>query len=469
MFRVLIIDDDPNICLLFETILAKMGCETFTAQRINEAKAISLQNEFDLILLDLELPDGNGLDIMHDLVTLSSAPEIIIITGTGDARGAEIAFKNGAWDFVQKPFRLDDITLPIQRALNYRKEKLASRELIILKRSKIIGESPALKKCLNEVGKAASTDAGVLVTGETGTGKELFAKAIHENSKRASKPFVAVDCASLTETLIESTLFGHEKGSFTGAVYQQDGLIVQADGGTLMLDEVGDLSLSIQKALLRTLQERSVRRIGGKKEINVDIRLISATNLNLDQLVQKNLFRKDFLYRIRAMEIHLPPLRDRGDDIEEIVLKKIHELSNRYHLEPKAVSSELLETLMSNTWPGNIRELLNVLEYTLASAGSDPTLVPKHLPSNYRLSTLTFHTPEVLPELVSMTCEPLDSDSDFPSLNACREQLEKTYLTRLMEKSDGDRKSACRLSGVSQARLYALLKKYNLPGFGSYQ
>ena len=469
MFRVLIVDDDPNICLFFETLLEKMDCETYTAKRVDEAKALSLQNAYDLILLDLELPDGNGLDIMPDLVTLPSAPEIIIITGTGDARGAEIAFKNGAWDFVQKPFRLDDVSLPIQRALHYRKEKLSSHELMILKRSKIIGESPALKRCLDEVGKAASTDAGVLVTGETGTGKELFAKAIHENSRRASKPFVAVDCASLTESLIESTLFGHEKGAFTGAAFKQDGLIIQADGGTLMLDEVGDLPLSIQKALLRTLQERSVRRLGGKKEIEVDIRLISATNLDLDQLVKDGLFREDFLYRIRAMEIHLPPLRDRVNDIEEIVLKKVHELSNRYNLEPKAISKQLLDALMSNPWPGNIRELLNVLEYILASAGSDPTLVPKHLPPNYRLSSLNFECPAVQEDTSSMVDEAMENDADFPSLNACREQLEKNYLTRLMEKAGGDRKTACRLSGVSQARLYALLKKYDLPGFGSYQ
>ncbi len=389
MIRVLIVDDDPKICLFFETVLEKMGCETATAKRIDEAKTLSRRDRFDIILLDLELPDGNGLDIMPDLVNLPSSPEIIIITGTGDVRGAETAFKNGAWDFVQKPFRLDDVSLPIQRALDYRKEKMASRQLIPLKRARIIGESSTLLQCLDEVGKAASTDASVLVTGETGTGKELFARAIHENSKRASKPFVPVDCGSLTETLIESTLFGHEKGAFTGATHKQEGLIVQADGGTLMLDEVGDLPLSMQKALLRTLQERVVRPIGGKKEIKVDIRLISATNLSLDQMVKEKLFREDFLYRIRAMEIHLPPLRDRGKDIEEIVLKKVHELSNRYQLEAKAISSEFLETLRSNHWPGNIRELLNVLDYALASAGNDPTLVSKHLPAGYRILNLT--------------------------------------------------------------------------------
>ncbi|MDA8136395.1 MAG: sigma-54 dependent transcriptional regulator [Desulfobacteraceae bacterium] len=466
MIRVLIIDDDPKICLFFETLLEKMGCETVSAKRISEAKMLSSTDDFDIILLDLELPDGNGLDIMPDLVNLPSTPEIIIITGTGDVRGAEIAFKNGAWDFVQKPFRLDDVSLPIQRAMQYRKEKLASKQLIPLKRSRIIGESTALRKCLDEVGKAASTDASVLITGETGTGKELFARAIHENSKRASKPFIPVDCGSLTETLIESTLFGHEKGAFTGADYKQEGLIVQADGGTLMLDEVGDLPLPMQKALLRTLQERVVRPIGGRKEIKVDIRLVSATNLSLEQMVKESRFREDFFYRIRAMEIHLPPLRDRLQDIEEIVLKKVYDLSKRYNLGVKAISGEFLETLISCNWPGNIRELLNVLDYALASAGNDPTLVPKHLPPDYRISKLSFEAP------IQKTTQPiihnaLKSDGGFPPLNECREQLERDYLKLLLEKSGGDRKTACRLSGISQARLYALLGKYNLPGFGS--
>ncbi|MDM8537095.1 sigma-54 dependent transcriptional regulator [Desulfobacterales bacterium HSG17] len=468
MIHILIVDDDPKICMFFETILEKMGCETVTAKRIKEAKILSNENNFDIILLDLELPDGNGLDIMPDLVNLPSSPEIIIITGTGDVRGAEIAFKNGAWDFVQKPFRLDDVSLPIQRALQYRKEKLASAKVIPLKRARIIGESSALQQCLDEVGKAASTDASVLVTGETGTGKELFARAIHENSKRASKPFVPVDCGSLTETLIESTLFGHEKGAFTGATHKQEGLIVQADGGTLMLDEVGDLPLSMQKALLRTLQERVVRPIGGKKEIKVDIRLISATNLSLDQMIKEKQFREDFLYRIRAMEIHLPPLRDRGKDIEDIVLKKIHELSNRYKLEAKAISKEFLETLSSNSWPGNIRELLNVLDYALASAGNDPTLVSKHLPSDYRISNLTFETP-VQEDTQPMIEKVLNDDGEFPSLNECRKQLDREYLKRLLEKAGGDRNAARHLSGISQARLYALLSKHNLPGFSSNQ
>ncbi|WDP90277.1 MAG: sigma-54-dependent Fis family transcriptional regulator [Desulfobacter sp.] len=468
MIHVLIVDDDPEICLFFETVLTKMGCAFYTANTVRAAESLNKRCSFDIVLLDLELPDGNGLDIMPALSDGPSSPEIIIITGTGDARGAETAFKYGAWDYVQKPFQLDEVSLPIKRAIQYRKEKLAAPRLVPLKRAKIIGESSAIRKCLEDVGRAAATDAGVIVTGETGTGKELFSRAIHENSKRASKPFVAVDCGALTETLIESTLFGHEKGAFTGAASRQDGLIVQADGGTLMLDEIGDMPLSVQKTFLRTLQERTVRPLGGKKEIRVDIRLISATNLDLSRMVKENRFRQDLFYRIRAMEIHLPPLRERNKDIEEIVVRKIHELSTHYHLGAKAVSPEFIGTLEKNPWPGNIRELINVLEHALAAAGHDPTLVPKHLPPGYRLPGLGFDT---APAKFARTIVDIaiNGNEGFPPLNDCRQRLEKKYLERLLKEARGDRKAACLMSGLSQARLYALLSKYNLPGFVSKQ
>jgi len=464
VIRVLIIDDDSEICLFFETILEKMGCKTVTAKRIKEAKKLSTKSPYDIVLLDLELPDGNGLDIMPDLVNLPSSPEIIIITGTGNANGAEIAFKNGAWDFVKKPFSYDDVYISIQRALNYRKEKIASQQLIPLKRAKIIGESPVLRHCLDEVGKAASTDASVLITGETGTGKELFARAIHENSKRADQPFVAVDCGALTESLIESTLFGHEKGAFTGAASKQKGLILAADGGTLMLDEIGDMPLSVQKNLLRTLQEKTVRSVGGSKEIHVDIRLISATNFDLEKMVRDNQFREDLFYRIHAMKINLPPLRERGADLDEIIIKKIHELSIHYKTGTKAVSQEFFETLRQNPWPGNVRQLINVLEYALASAGSDPTLVPKHLPPDYRLVGINFDMDEEN-DTNQIVDDVLNFNSDFPRLNEFRQALEKIYLERLLKKADGNRKTACSLSGISQSQLYTLLSKYNLPRF----
>ncbi len=466
MIKVLIIDDDPKICMFFSRLIEQMGHNPYIANTLSDGTIQSKNENFDLILLDLELPDGNGLEILPDLLKISSKPEVIIITGTGDVRGAEMAFKYGAWDYVQKPFLLDEVSLPITRALQYRKEKQTTKLPVPLIRSNIVGESNAVRKCLEDVAKASITDASILITGETGTGKELFARAIHGNSHRASKPFIAVDCGALPETLVESTLFGHEKGAFTGAQAKQDGLIIQAEGGTLMLDEVGDLPLIVQKTFLRTLQERCVRPIGGKSEKPVNFRLVAATNLDLDKMVEEKLFREDLLYRIRAIGIKLPPLRERGKDIEEITIKKVHELAQRYSIETKAISSEFFQTLAAHHWPGNVRELINALEYALASAGNDPTLFPKHLPPEYRTAQLEF-TP-TLKRKSKQDSEAISAGDDLPSLHDYRTRIEKDYLKRLLSKVKGDRNEASLISGISQSRLYGLLKKHNLSRFSSF-
>ncbi len=466
MAKVLAIDDDPQICLFYSEMLDELGHSYEIANNLEEADILFKNDRFDLILLDLELPDGNGLDLMPAISHLESSPEVIIITGTGDVRGAELAFKYGAWDYVQKPFLLSEVSLPVTRALQYRQEKQETPIIVPLVRSKIVGESNAIHSCLEKLGKAAATDVSVLISGETGTGKELFAKAIHENSKRTAQPFVAVDCGALPETLLESTLFGHEKGAFTGADKKQTGLLVQADGGTLMLDEVGELPLSAQKAFLRTLQERVVHPIGGMREIPVDFRLVAATNLDLSAMVKKNLFREDLLYRIRALEIQLPPLRERQEDIEEIVIKKLYELSKWYNMEAKAISPEFLQILRASRWPGNIRELFNVLEYVLANAGNDPTLFPKHLPPEYRITDPKFDSRMPGAQAVKEK-DGMEFGSELPILSLYRDKLEKDYLKQLIYQSQGDRKAACKISGISQSRLYGLLKKHGLPSFTS--
>ncbi len=462
MAKILIIDDDQKICQFLADILDGLGHVPVAAHTIAEGRKAALAVAFDVILLDLDLPDGNGLTLLPELPETAGKPEVIIVTGTGDARGAKIAFKYGAWDFIQKPFTMEEVRLPIERAMAYRLEKKTGKEPVALNRAGIIGNSRAIECSLNEVARASMTGASVLITGETGTGKELFARAIHNNSRRAAGGFIAVDCGAIPESLAESSFFGHEKGVFTGADMRRDGLIRQAEGGTLFLDEIGDLALSIQKDLLRALQEKKIRPIGGR-EIAVDFRLVAATNRDLVQLVKEQKFREDLLYRIRAIEINLPPLRQRGGDIREITIHKIQQIGGLYGAELKGISPEFMKVLITHEWPGNVRELINVLEFALASAGSDPTLHPKHLPPEYRASFL-----EAAPQLPATDFglgEVGDPVGDFPSLSDFRERHERQYFQVLIKKARGNRETACRLAGISQARLYDLLKKYRLSLF----
>lgn len=461
MARVLIIDDDPKICLFLSEMMEEWGHQAASSNLLAEGRRMAEDQAFDLVLLDLELPDGNGLTELPALIKSSGRPEVIIITGTGDVRGAELAFKYGAWDFIQKPFTKDEVKLPVNRALAYRSEKQIPEKPVVLDRAGIIGESAAIVHCLEDVARTAVSAASVLVTGETGTGKELFARAIHRNSACSQGVFVPIDCGGIAESLAESIFFGHMKGAFTGATVASEGIIQQADGGTLFLDEVGDLPLTIQKSLLRALQEKQIRPIGAKREIAVDFRLIAATNRDLKEMVARHEFREDLLFRIGAISVSLPPLRDRGKDIAEIAVHKIHQICDLRQVDTPGISAEFLETLAANHWPGNVRELINVLEYSLASYGQDPTLHPKHLPPEYRTVFLS-NAADSAPRPTNLNFTEAEFRDGFPTLKECRAQAELEYLTQLIARAGGDRAKACKLSGISQARLYALMKKYGL-------
>jgi two-component system, NtrC family, response regulator len=466
MDKLLIIDDDAKICSFLLLFAQEWGHMASKAGSAREGLALARKEHYDLILLDLDLPDSNGLRILPDLIEAPSHPEVIIITGTGDINGAKLAFQYGAWDFVSKPFTMEEIALPVSRALAYRKEKRALLTPFTLKRDPIIGSSQVIRSCLDDVARAATTEASVLIIGETGTGKELFARAIHENSRRAATGFIAVDCGAIPESLAEGLFFGYEKGAFTGAAARQEGLIAQADGGTLFLDEIGDLSLNTQKALLRALQERRIRPLGATQEMPVDFRVVAATNRDLNSMVAQKRFREDLLFRIRAFEIKLPPLRARKDDIEEMVIGKIHQICRRYERGMKGVAPEFIKSLQANDWPGNVRELLNVLEYALAAAGDDPTLHPIHLPPEYRTSTLSLkHLPTPPPGAVGDDKHP--KKNKFPTLMDYRSMTEGQYLRMLIERVNGDRDMAVALSGISQSGLYSLMKKHHL-AFGSH-
>jgi two-component system NtrC family response regulator len=385
------------------------------------------------------------------------------MTGYGDPDGAELAIKHGAWDYIQKPSTMDAMTLPLVRALQYREEKKASKTMMILKREGIIGNSPKIRACLDLLAQVASSNANVLITGETGTGKELFAVAIHKNSSRANKNFVVVDCAALPENLVESILFGHEKGAYTGADRARDGLVLQADGGTLFLDEVGELPLPIQKSFLRALQERKFRPVGGKEEIESDFRLIAASNWNLGDMVRQGKFREDLLFRLRSFSIELPPLRERPEDTKDLVTYYMELLCKRYEIEPKEFSPEFIDVLTSYSWPGNVRELINALERALVNGRYERILFPKHLPTHIRAQIARSSVSEKETTEIKIT----PSSKIFPKIQELREkaitEVEEKYLKDLISFTQSNIKEACQLSGLSRSRLYLLLKKYNIP------
>ena len=331
MANILIIDDDVVMTELLSQAIKERGQhDVVCTNTLGEGLAAVKSGIFAVVYLDVCLPDGNGLDAISELRNGLSSPEVIIMTGAGDPDGAELAIKSGAWDYLEKPSSINMMILPLVRALQYRDVKLSPKPLMTLKRQGIVGGSPSIMACLERVAHAAGYDASVLITGETGTGKEGFAWAIHENSRRADKNFVVVDCATLSDTLVESVLFGYQKGAFTGADRSREGLIKQADGGTLFLDEIGELPLAVQKAFLRVLQERRFRPLGGKEELRSDFRLVAATNRDLDRMVLDGQFRSDLLYRIRSFTIELPPLREHPDDIPALVTYHVSRLAERH-------------------------------------------------------------------------------------------------------------------------------------------
>jgi two-component system NtrC family response regulator len=446
---------------MIRRVVEKQGCAVDTEPTLIGGLHAAREAAYDVVFLDVRMPDGNGLDFIPRLRATASCPEVIIMTGFGNEDGAEIAIKSGAWDYVQKTGSPSEILLPLSRALQYRHglRNGATGPRVALQRNGIVGESRALQACLDLLAQAAGSEANALITGETGTGKELFARALHANSPRSGERFVTVDCAALPEHLAESALFGHSKGAFTGADRRREGLIRQAHRGTLFLDEVGELTTSLQKTLLRTLQERRFRPVGSSRETKSDFRLVAATNRDLDAMAAEGLFREDLLYRLRTFQIELPPLRARRDDIRQLTLHHLSRQSEREGAEIKGISPEFLQALLEHPWPGNVRELLSCLEVALRSAGGSPTLYRVHLPIQLRISAIqrslaTGRAGSPSPHAASST--------DHQTLRTVLEEAEKAYLTHLFERTGGDVRETCRISGLSRTALYTRLKKHGI-------
>ncbi len=455
MAYILIVDDDHTLTTMLTEQMQSVGHDADAVHNLTDGVSAVNTSPYDVVLLDVQLPDGNGLEYLDRFKKAPSSPEIIIITGHGEADGAEKAVISGAWSYIEKPHVIRELSLHLTRALQFRKEKMKVNEVpVSLKRERIIGNSIQLKKCLDQVARAAASDVSVLVTGATGTGKELFARAIHENSRRAENNFVVVDCAALPETLIEATLFGHVKGAFTGADRARDGLVKHADGGTLFLDEVGELPLTIQKTFLRLLQEHEYRPVGSPKSLYSNFRLVAATNRNLEECVRHGTFREDLLFRLQAFIIELPPLRERLDDIEELAIHFITSLCKRHGLETKGVSPDFIQALMNHDWPGNVRELHQAIEQVFTSAFLGPTCFAIHLPEQLRIKQARAD--------FDQEKDTREFPSSLPTWRKYKEMCERSYIEKLKALAEGNVSKACRISSISRTRLYQLINKYEI-------
>lgn len=468
MAHILVLDDEPKVCALLTDLFHRDGHDVSTAGTLAEGLAMAASNPFDLVFLDVRLPDGNGLRAIPRFSAGPGEPEVVIMTGYGEPDGAELAISNGAWDYLQKPPSINQFLFTLEKAIKYRTQKNAHSQVKRLDRSGLIGESPLMKQCYEIMASAATLDASVLITGETGTGKEIFASVLHRNSPRASRAFVPLDCASLSKHLVESTLFGHRKGAFTGADTSTRGVVKQADRGTLFLDEIGELPLDMQKKLLRVLQEKRYRPVGSEGEEASNFRLVAATNRDLEDMVSRGLFREDLFFRLNAYHVKLPPLKARKEDIRDIIAYHLKRLCRNYQIPTKGISQDFFMVLEAYDWPGNVRELLNVLEMALGEAMSEPNLFSKHLPVQLRAKVARDAIKEMPDDADTQVIESLVPPTNGSLMtfreyrNGVVEQAEKKYLVRLVVESDRNFLKAIEISGLAKTRLYNLFKKHDI-------
>jgi two-component system response regulator GlrR len=443
--RILVVDDDRNLLELMKMRLESLGYEVTTSMTEAEAREEMKESSFDLSIVDLQLRGHDGITLMEEFHVINPGMPVIILTAHGSIESAVEAMRKGAYTYITKPFEAQELGLQIERALENRRLASEIKRLKELLREgyafeNIVAKSDKMQRLLEMVSRVAKTESTIYIHGESGTGKELIAKAIHLASARNERPFVAVNCSAIPEALLESELFGHEKGAFTGAVKSTKGLFVQAHEGTIFLDEIGDLPLATQSKFLRILQERQCYPLGSEKPVDVDVRVIVATNKNLEELVGQGMFREDLFYRIHVIPILLPPLRERKEDIPLLVEHFLKKFSRKMKKNVDGLTSMAMQRLVRYEWPGNVRELENTLEYAVAMTRE-----------NIISEGLILETKARAPEL--------------KTLREAREEFEKEYLTNLVKLTEGNVTRAAELAGKYRADFYNLLKKYDIsPG-----
>jgi len=463
--RVLIVDDEPDMLENCSRILSRLGYACLTAANGRAALPILEHERPDLVLTDLKMPEMDGMALLQHAHATDPDLPVIVITGFASIESAVSAVREGAFDYLPKSFSVDQLRVAVERALRQRGLQVENRNLRrqlqqTLGLDNVVGRSPAMTQVFELVKKAARSEANILVLGESGTGKELIARAIHANSPRAGGPFVPVDCASLPEQLLESELFGHEKGAFTGAIRTKTGLVEAAHRGTLFLDEIGDLPASLQVKLLRVLQERQIRRVGGTGLVDVDVRVVSATNRNLADTIAKGQFREELYYRINVIAIHLPALRERAGDVRLLA----HTFLKRYGQgRVTAMDDAAAQMLDRYPWPGNVRELQNVIERACALADGSKITV-KDLPEHVVHPVAHPAAPGAIPAATGPSGE-LATGTNL-TLKDAKDQwlrvLEVSYLRDLLARHDGNVSSAAKAAGIDRKTFHRLINKYDL-------
>jgi two-component system NtrC family response regulator/two-component system response regulator AtoC len=447
MARILLVDDDVTFRKVMASELDRRGYQVSAAGSGRAALETAKQVDPEVVLLDMKLPDMHGIDVLKELREHQPGAGVILLTGHGTIDTAIQAIRLGAYDYLEKPCPIESLELAVQKACEHvrlvKRQRVLEDGYVLPGGSPgLIGESPAFKKLLEEAARIAATEETTLILGETGGGKELIAKLLHSGSPRREAPFVVVDCAALHENLLQSEVFGHEKGSFTGAVRRKHGLFEVADGGTVFLDEIGDTGLDIQAKLLRVLETGRFRRLGGTEEIAVDVRLIAATNRNLQKAMARGHFREDLFFRLSTFTIKVPPLRDRQDDIRLLVDHFTRQFNQRFSL-TRSMSPEAMEVLRLYSWPGNVRELIHVVEQTVVLSRQDEILVAD-LPAALR-------TRPAAPE-------PAPSEKLLPL-----REIERRHILFVLDQVGENRSKAARILDISERNLYRRLKKYIQP------
>jgi len=450
---ILIVDDDDVIQETLSDVLRKIGYEVFTVSSGTGALSVIKKNIIDLTLLDMRLPDVDGLEVLKKIKEFDTEILVIIMTAYSDVQTAVTAMKSGAYDYINKPFELEELKLLIEKGLETKSlinevRRLHRQHKVQYQDSHIYGVSPQIqyvKELIEMISKTHKTS--VLIQGESGTGKELAANAIHYNSKRGNKPLLKINCSAIPDTLLESELFGYEKGAFTDAKNTKKGLFELADGGTVFLDEIGDMKPFLQSKILRVLENQTFMRVGGEREIRVDVRVIAATNRDLETLVKEGLFRKDLYYRLKVMVVEMPPLRERVEDILLLSNLFIEENNKEHNKNIKGLSEEAKKLMTQYHWPGNVRELRNVIERAMILTDQE-LITSKHLP--FELRQADQYEREKAPETLEV--------ADDLSLD----YIERVHLSKVLKILDWNKSKASKALGISRATLRAKIKKYNL-------